>query len=379
MHALRFLHGDAYARNLLVTDAPAAEGPGSAGEWLSSTHGPADRPGGDPALRPLERDLGSLFLGAAEWMSPTTSGRSSAPTWTRASAADRSATWTPGSPRSAARALRSSAASKRGLDVSGTIAPPGELAGRRRHPPRGPGPVTPFSPPTRRRPSPGGGAGPGLSCRRRSGLPLVGPGPPPTDPPRQRCAPHPTSCRPRPVLIGRPGRSPEPRSDLRRVAPLARPRGRGRPRLPGPLSRRRQPLDQAPQGAGFARAMEMLPASSPISRWSWTVRCPPGRLGLRPRGDADLAAPLQAPKSLRFGGTVPAPALGFAVHEAEEAAARMHEKLMLAAGVMQAMGARIPRIFSSVAAGRWSSRPARPAGPRSAAARLLEGHGSRRR
>ena len=59
--------------------------------------------------------------------------------------ADRSATWTPGSPRSAARAPGSSAASKRGWTSPGTIAPPGELAGRRRHPPRGPGPVTPFA------------------------------------------------------------------------------------------------------------------------------------------------------------------------------------------------------------------------------------------
>lgn len=71
MHALRFLHGDVYARNLLVTDAPAAEGPGI-GRRIAFIDAWAGGPAGwrSHALRPLERDLGSLFLGAAEWMEP---------------------------------------------------------------------------------------------------------------------------------------------------------------------------------------------------------------------------------------------------------------------------------------------------------------------
>ena len=71
MHALRFLHGDAYARNLLVTAAPAAEGPGI-GRRVAFIDAWAGGPAGwrSRALRPLERDLGSLFLGAAKWMEP---------------------------------------------------------------------------------------------------------------------------------------------------------------------------------------------------------------------------------------------------------------------------------------------------------------------
>lgn len=69
MHALRFLHGDAYARNLLVTDAPAGRGPGI-GRRVTFIDAWAGGPAGSRsrALRPLERDLGCLFLGAAEWM-----------------------------------------------------------------------------------------------------------------------------------------------------------------------------------------------------------------------------------------------------------------------------------------------------------------------
>lgn len=71
MHALRFLHGDAYARNLLVTDAPAAGGPGI-GRRVAFIDAWAGGPAGwrSRAFRPLERDLGSLFLDAAEWMEP---------------------------------------------------------------------------------------------------------------------------------------------------------------------------------------------------------------------------------------------------------------------------------------------------------------------
>lgn len=69
MHALRFLHGDTYARNLLVTHAPAGHGPGI-GRRVAFIDAWAGGPAGSRsrALRPLERDLGCLFLGAAEWM-----------------------------------------------------------------------------------------------------------------------------------------------------------------------------------------------------------------------------------------------------------------------------------------------------------------------
>ncbi|MEE2941013.1 MAG: lipopolysaccharide kinase InaA family protein [Planctomycetota bacterium] len=69
MHALRFVHGDAYARNLLVADAPLANGPGIGRRvvfvdaWAGGPAGSRSR-----ALRPLERDLGCLFLDAAGWM-----------------------------------------------------------------------------------------------------------------------------------------------------------------------------------------------------------------------------------------------------------------------------------------------------------------------
>lgn len=101
---------------------------------------------------------------------------------------------------------------------------------------------------------------------------------------------------------------------------------------------------QHPKDAGLARAMEMLPARLADLPMELDGAMPP-QLGwaFGPEVMPIWLRLLQAPKSLRFGGTVPGPALGFAVHEAdEEAAARMHEKLMLAAGVMQAMGARIP-------------------------------------
>ena len=101
---------------------------------------------------------------------------------------------------------------------------------------------------------------------------------------------------------------------------------------------------QHPKDAGFARAMEMLPARLADLPMELDGAMPP-QLGwaFGPEVMPIWLRLLQAPKSLRFGGTVPGPALGFAVHEAdEEAAARLHEKLMLAAGVMQAMGARIP-------------------------------------
>ena len=133
-----------------------------------------------------------------------------------------------------------------------------------------------------------------------------------------------------------------------------------------------------PKDAGFARAMEMLPARLADLPMELDGAMPP-ELGwaFGPEVMPIWLRLLQAPKSLRFGGTVPAPALGFAVHEAdEEAAARMHEKLMLAAGVMQAMGARIPedllqRRGRSLVVEAGTTPPALGS---TAAARLLEGH-----
>lgn len=69
LHALHFLHGDAYARNLLVSAAPAEAGPGFGRRiafvdaWMG---GPTPWRAG--TLRPLERDLGCLLCDGATWM-----------------------------------------------------------------------------------------------------------------------------------------------------------------------------------------------------------------------------------------------------------------------------------------------------------------------
>lgn len=70
MHALRFLHGDVYPRNLMVLPEGAKEGPGIGRRiaFLDAWAGGVEsvRLG---ASRSLERDLGCLMLEAAEWMS----------------------------------------------------------------------------------------------------------------------------------------------------------------------------------------------------------------------------------------------------------------------------------------------------------------------
>ncbi|MEM9382616.1 MAG: lipopolysaccharide kinase InaA family protein [Planctomycetota bacterium] len=70
MHALRFLHGDLYPRNVLV-GAPAADGSPGHGRslvWLDAWSGgpTAWRRG---SLRRVEQDLGAWFSSAADWMS----------------------------------------------------------------------------------------------------------------------------------------------------------------------------------------------------------------------------------------------------------------------------------------------------------------------
>jgi len=68
MHALRFLHADLYARNVLVAPR-ATEGPG-VGRELAFVDAWAGGPDAWRAGRPsrLERDLGCFFAEAAEWM-----------------------------------------------------------------------------------------------------------------------------------------------------------------------------------------------------------------------------------------------------------------------------------------------------------------------
>ncbi|MEE2941014.1 MAG: hypothetical protein VX460_11555 [Planctomycetota bacterium] len=133
-----------------------------------------------------------------------------------------------------------------------------------------------------------------------------------------------------------------------------------------------------PKDARLARAMEMLPARLADLPMEFDGAMPPG---LTWAFGAEVIPIwlrlLQAPQSLRFGGTVPAPALGFAVHETdEEAAARLHEKLMLLAGVARAMGAEIPEDLvqlrgRSLVVEAGAEPPSLGA---TAAARLLEGH-----
>ncbi len=133
-----------------------------------------------------------------------------------------------------------------------------------------------------------------------------------------------------------------------------------------------------PKDAGLARAMEMLPARLADLPVELEGEMPPQlALAFGPAVMPIWLRLLEAPKSLRFGGTHLGPALGLAVHETdEEAAARMHEKLVLAAGVMRAMGAEIPE-GSVQLRGRSlvvAAGAAPPTPGSTAAARLLEGY-----